>query len=116
MLDTSWDSLLLMCSVKRRSRKAGRHAVKIINLIPIPICWGLMGAVFFGLVDALTGGLFGRFMDGTWEPVLASAIQGVLLGYLAGWYAVSRFGLPRSATLPDLAALGKATRRNAPRP
>jgi hypothetical protein len=104
-----------MCSAERIAQKS-RHPVKIVNLIPIPICWGLMGAIFFALIDALTGKLFGRFIGDVWQALLASAIWGMFLGYLAGWYAVSKFGLPRSATLPDLAATAKARSGNAPRP
>jgi len=99
----------------QRSR-AGDAEMKIVNLIPIPICWGLMGAIVFALIDALTGKLFVRFIGDVWQAVLASALLGMLLAYLAGWYAVSKFGLPRSATLSDLAAAAKAKSGNAPRP
>jgi hypothetical protein len=75
-----------------------------------------MGAIFFALIDAFTGKLFGRFIGDVWQAVLASALWGMFLGCLAGSYAVSKFGLPRSATLPDLAAAAKARSGNAPRP
>ena len=108
-------SLLVMSSAEQIAHRR-RRAVKIVDLIPIPICWGLMGAVVFALIDALTGQLFGRFIGDVWQAVLASALWGLLLGYLAGWYGVSKFGLPRSASLTDLAAAAKAKNGSAPRP
>jgi hypothetical protein len=75
-----------------------------------------MGATAFALIDALTGTLFGRFIGDVWQAVLASALWGMFLAYLAGWYAVSKFGPSRSATLSDLAAAANAKSGNAPRP
>jgi hypothetical protein len=81
-----------------------------------------MGAVVFALIDALTGLFFGRalffgrFIGDVWLAVLASALWGMFLGYLAGWYGVSKLGLPRSATLTDLAAAAKSKSGNASRP
>jgi len=66
------------------SARAGDAEMKIVNLIPIPICWGLMGAIVFALIDALTGMLFGRFISDVWQAVLASALLGNASGLL-GW-------------------------------
>jgi hypothetical protein len=84
--------------------------------IPVPIIFAATGVVVFGMTDLVTARLMSHFINDMGEAALASALEGAVLGYLVGWYAVRKSGLGCGATPYDVDAAFNARNRDAAKP
>ena len=72
--------------------------------VPVPVLFGSIGFLCFGLIDMFGGKLFKQFVADPRPAIFFSALLGAAIGYGVGWSVVRKFGLPHSARPYDVDA------------
>ncbi len=89
-------------------KSSGGCVMRWIGSLPIPIALGILGMVTLPIFDAVTGNVWRFHINDRLVAALLDAAQGMVLGYLLGWYLNRSIRLPRSATSFDYVAAAKA--------